>query len=277
MANYIFNIGAMAARGANRWRKSRTPELDAGYVADLLNTTGVTVTGLAIAPVKDSAAGYKNFYYKMTGQAGNEGVRYFGSMPDKWMEPSERVTCLLAGFLYKGPIERKRKDFDDLTFLNSQGVPSTRPVAFDEKTGLLIELYQDGTDLGGFLESRDFTNDSKLGKCRQALHVLRQTQGLGRYSGEAFTENFMVTPDGQVVITDMERSSALNDRVAHELAALVYTASRSVEPQELLKLARELYPVETIRKLPRYSWRMLMFSDPLTVWKTVAAVKEVRK
>ena len=161
--------------------------------------------------------------------------------------------------------------------MNSQGVPSTRPVAFDGKTGLLIELYQDGTDLGGFLESRDHTNDIKLDKCRQGLYVVRQTQELGRYSGEAFTENFMVAPNGQVVITDMERSSALNDPVAHELAAFVYTASRSMKPQELLKLARELYPAETIRKLPRYSWRMLMFSDPVTVLKTIEAVKEVRK
>ena len=88
MANYIFNVGVRAVRSVNRWRKSRTPELDAGYVANLLSNTGVTVTGLAIAPVKDSAAGYKNFYYNMTGQAGNEVVRYFGSMPDKLMELS---------------------------------------------------------------------------------------------------------------------------------------------------------------------------------------------
>lgn len=275
MPNYLFNIGAKALRSTNRWRKSRTPYLDESYVTGLLNDAGIPVTVQSVEPVKDSVAGYKNFYYRIA-TTGNGDVIYFASMPDRLIEPVERLISFWGGFRYGGPIERKRKDFQDLRFLHEKGVPSVQPVAFDDRTGLAVELYSDGTDLGSFLDSKDYFNDTKLDRCRQGLVIMRQAQELERYSGEAFTENFLVKPSGQVIITDMEKESALNDPISHELAAFVYTASRSMKPREILRLAKELYSVETMRKLPRYSWRMLMFSDLITVLKTVEAVKEVR-
>ena len=277
MTNYLLDIGIRAARGANRLRKSRTPTIDPGYVSNLLKDAGANATYVSIDPVVDLAAGYKNFYYAITATTNAGTVRYFGSMPDKLFEPVGRLVTTIAGFEYKGPIERKRKDFEDLSLLNKHGIPAARPVAFDPKTGLVIEHYENGTNLGSFLDSRDYHESTKLEKFGQGLIVLKQTQDLGMHCGEAFTENFFVRDDNHVIITDMEGKSRLENPRAHELAIFLYSGARSMRPQPLVRLARELYGPEMLIEVPRYKMRLFWAIDPITLHKTNEAIKEVLK
>lgn len=276
MANYIAAMGAKLARRANRWRKSGTPYMDPVHVASVMADSGISVGSLRVSPILDGSAGYRNFYYDITVASEGAEKRYFGSMPDSRLAPFERVLGMWTGFVCEGPIERKIRDFEGLRFLNAYGIPATRPVALDRRTGFMVEEYQDGRNLGKLLESPDHMEGTKIEKCRQTLHIIRFAQDIGRPAGEVFTENFLVDPmTGRVMITDMEMKSALKDPVSHELAAFVYTAAVNLAPDKLLRLARELYSRETVRKIPRYAWRMASITDPLTLYKTTEAANDI--
>ncbi len=260
----------------NRVRLARAPHMDSSYVAALLKEYGVPVLNEPqVEPLKRGVAGYNNFYHKITAQTPDGEVRYFASQPDSQFDFARFLGDHVTGLKYRPGLERKRKDYEDLRFLAERGIPASQPVAFDPKTGLLIEQFYDGPDLRRFLKNEGYEHGTKLEKCRQGLAVVRQVQDAGRRCGEYVTNNFLVKPGGQVIVTDMENESALDDPVAYELATFVFSTSCQMGPQEILRLARSEYPLETIRKLPRYGWRMIPFGvDIAAVRRTNEALKE---
>lgn len=171
--------------------------------------------------------------------------------------------------------EQKQKDFEDLRFLSSHGVPSSKPVALDIGKGLLIEMFEEGIDLGTFLRSRDYSSETKIDRFRKGMETLKSAQNLGRQCGEALVDNFLVTPSGQVKITDMEKKSVLSDPVTHELAFFVFSTPRDVPAKHVVKAAADLYPKGVVKKLPRYVLRPLFFLDPVASYQICRTIQEL--
>ena len=275
MTNYVFSISAKVVRQANLLRQAGTPDLEAAYFSRLLNQAGVNATDISVQRIIDNISGYKNFYYSVEATVANERRRYFGSMPDRRIEPLEWTYCHLAGFKYRNPVERKGKDFRDLRKLAANGIPATDPIAFDPQRGFVLEPFYDGVAMQTFFESNDYFEDTKLEKFAQGLVILKEAHEMGVECGEAFPENFLVKKDGQAILTDAERESASRTPEKHELAAFVYSSARSLRPEAIIRRTRELYPVETLRGLPRYNMRLFLNVDPLTLHRTNEAIKEV--
>jgi hypothetical protein len=191
------------------------------------------------------------------------------------VEPLEWTYCHLAGFKYRNPVERKGKDFRDLRKLAANGIPAADPIAFDPQRGFVLEPFYDGVAMQTFFESNDYFEDTKLEKFMQGLVILKKAHTIGVECGEAFPENFLVKEDGQAILTDAERESASRTPEKHELAAFVYSSARSLRPEAIIRRTRELYPVETLRELPRYNMRLLLNVDHFTLHQTNKAIKEV--
>jgi len=273
MINYGFKIFLSASKGANRLRKLRTPNLNTDYVSSVLQEYGIVITDVSIKPIKRNREGFVNFYYSIAGKVGDQQVQYFASKADILVEPLLfGIYSPSLGFKYQLPRERKQKDFDDLTFLHQNGVPSVQPVAFDRKGRMTVELFEKGNALRTYLENPEYPEDGKLELSRKALLAIRGANSLGRYCPDTHTDNFFVTQDNGVILTDMEMASSLEDGT-HDLATFVYSAADNLDVRKLLILVREMYPVGTIRKLPQFSRYMRLVAG--SRFRTAEALSEV--
>ena len=258
---------------ANALRQLRPHGLNTAYIQKVFDENGVNSKVRDVTSLR-TRDGYRNRYYLITATNGDKEVRYFASRPDILIEPLVYLSCLLDGFIYQPPRVRKQKDFDDLTYLHQRDVPSVQPVAFDRKKGIVIELFEEGRNLDNYLRDSSNSEDGKVDMCRQALAILGQAQKLGKHSGDSQAINFLVRTDGKVVIADMEYAFASAEQIAHEheLAKLVFSMARYVDPSKIVRLSIDGgFPQTMILNIPQYS----QFVDSRTKRRVNAVIKEV--